>query len=269
MPATCPSCGTNVEKLPEEVAIFCPNPRCPAKVNAAIFHFSRRFAMDIDHLGEALIEQLTSAGLVKDVADLYALALDQVEALERMGKKSAQNVIDSLAASKDRTLDRLLTGLGIDHVGQVAARQLAEAAGSLETLLAWSEGEIDENVGRIAGFGPKMVASVQAFLHDPVERALLEKLREHGVSRPQPRATVASSGPLLGQSFGQKRHDISRRRRKSGQEQARCRKEARGAGDRRKASRRNAPGRKLEWCDGCVESTATCCGRLPASQRLR
>jgi DNA ligase (NAD+) len=201
MPTTCPSCGSGVEKVPDEVAIFCPNPRCPAKVNAAIFHFSRRFAMDIDHLGEALIEQLTSAGLVKDVADLYALGLDQVEGLERMGKKSAQNVIDSIAASRERTLDRLLTGLGIDHVGQVAARQLAETAGSLETLLSWSETDVEEHVGRIAGFGPKMVASVRSFLIEPSSRELLEKLLTLGVSRPQPRLASASAGPLLGKSF--------------------------------------------------------------------
>ena len=157
--------------------------------------------MDIDRLGEALIEQLTLAGLVRDVADLYELELEQLQALDRMGKKSAQNVIDSIAGSRERTLDRLLTGLGIEHVGQVAARQLAEAAGSLETLLSWSEAEIEEHVGRIAGFGPKMVESVRAFLTDPESRGLLVKLRDHGVSRPQPRLAAASSGPLLGKSF--------------------------------------------------------------------
>jgi DNA ligase (NAD+) len=201
MPKVCPSCGTPVAKITGEVAIFCPNARCPAKVNAAIFHFSRRFAMDIDRLGEALIEQLTSSGMVRDVADLYALQAEQIESLERMGKKSAQNVIESIAASRERTLDRLITGLGIDHIGQVAARQLAEAAGSLETLLSWSEADVQEQVGKIAGFGPKMVDSVRAYLTDPVSRALLEKLHERGVGRPQPRLEVNRSGPLAGKSF--------------------------------------------------------------------
>jgi DNA ligase (NAD+) len=117
-----------------------------------------------------------------------------------MGKKSAENVLSSIVGSKERTLDRLLTGLGIEHVGQVAARQLAEAAVSLERLLGWSEAEIVEHVGAIAGFGPKLVESVRAFLLDETSRALLERLRELGVSRPQPRH-VAQEGPLSGSSF--------------------------------------------------------------------
>ncbi|HEV8246797.1 MAG TPA: NAD-dependent DNA ligase LigA [Polyangiaceae bacterium] len=201
MPSACPVCGTPVERSDEEVAVRCPNPRCPEKVKASIFYFSRRFAMDIDRLGESLIDQLVSHDLVKDVADLYDLTSAQLTSLERMGKKSADNVIASIAASKGRTLDRLLTGLGIEHVGQVAARQLAEAARSLPELLAWSDEETAERVAAISGFGPKMVECVRAFLKNPESRSVLAKLAERQVSRAQPELVLKSDGPLSGRSF--------------------------------------------------------------------
>ncbi|HSU39320.1 MAG TPA: NAD-dependent DNA ligase LigA [Polyangiaceae bacterium] len=200
MPTHCPSCGTAVERVPGEVAVRCPNPECPEQVKGAIFHFSRRFALDIDRLGEALIEQLVAKKTVHDVADLYVLNAETLEGLERMGKKSAENVLASIARSKEQTFDRLLTGLGLEHVGQVAARQLAEAAGSLETLLGWDDEAVVAHVSAIAGFGPKLVESVRSYLADPVKRRLLERLRELGVSRPQPRA-VLTEGPLSGSSF--------------------------------------------------------------------
>jgi DNA ligase (NAD+) len=201
MPASCPVCGTAVVRVPGEVAVRCPNPLCPEQVKGAIFHYSRRFAMDVDRLGEALIEQLVDRGAMKDVADLYLLTTETLQGLERMGKKSAENVLASIARSKQQTLDRLLTGLGIEHVGQVAARQLAEAAGSLETLLGWGESEIEGHLAAISGFGPKLVQSVKDFLTDPTSRRLLERLRELDVSRPQPRLTSATTGPLSGSSF--------------------------------------------------------------------
>ncbi|HWZ89762.1 MAG TPA: NAD-dependent DNA ligase LigA, partial [Polyangiaceae bacterium] len=214
MPEACPSCGTKVVSVADEVAIRCPNPRCPDKVKGAIFHFSRRFAMDIDHLGEALIEQLISSGLVADVSDLYELRVEQIEALERMGKKSAENVIESIAASREQPLERLLTGLGIEHVGQVAARQLAEEAESLQNLLAWDSEHVLEHVAHIAGFGPKMVDSVRRYLESDDNRRLLEKLARFSVSRAQPKARAASTGPLSGSSFcvtgvlSRKREDV-------------------------------------------------------------
>ncbi len=214
MPNECPSCGTAVVSSEEEVAIRCPNPVCPDKVKGAIFHFSRRFAMDIDHLGEALIEQLISSKLVKDVSDLYELTVPQIEALERMGKKSAENVVQSIAGSKEQPLDRLLTGLGIEHVGQVAAKQLAEEAESLEKLLAWDSAHVLEHVAHIAGFGPKMVESVRAYLEGADNRKLLEKLARLAVSREQLKARAAATGPLSGSSFcvtgvlSRKREDV-------------------------------------------------------------
>jgi DNA ligase (NAD+) len=201
MPTHCPACGTAVVRVPGEVAVRCPNPTCPEQVKGAIFHFSRRFAMDVDRLGESLIEQLVNASAVKDVADLYRLDAKTLEGLERMAKKSAENVLSSIAASKERTLDRLLTGLGIEHVGQVAARQLAQSVGSLGALLALGEAELVERVSAIAGFGPKLVESVRAYLADPNSRALLERLEKLEVSRPMPVAVPSAEGPLSGSSF--------------------------------------------------------------------
>jgi len=201
MPAECPACGAAVERVPDEVAVRCPNPRCPDKVEGAVLHYTRRFAMDIDHLGESLIHQLVETGLVKDVADLYQLTHEQVLSLERMGKKSAQNVIDSIQGSKARPLSRLLTGLGIEHVGQVAATQLGQAAVSLPKLLELDSTGVGELLGSIAGFGPKLTESVQAYLANEVSRALLERLLEQGVSTPEPLPERSAEGPLVGLSF--------------------------------------------------------------------
>jgi len=201
MPDRCPVCATPVQRREDQVALRCPNPHCPAVVKGAILHFSRRFAMDVDHLGEALIDQLVDQGVLTDVADLYDLEAGTLERLERMGKKSAQNVVDAISASRQRTFDRLLTGLGIEHIGQVAARQLAQAAESLSSFLAWSPDEARERLADIAGFGPKMVESVTAYLFAPASRELLKKLLARGISARMPRAETAPEGPLTGGSF--------------------------------------------------------------------
>ncbi len=224
MPKDCPCCGTAVQKEEGQVAVFCPNARCPDRMKAALLHYSRRFAMDVDNLGESLIAQLVAGGQVLDVADLYDLTVDELVKLERMGKKSAENVVKSVQASRERTLDRLLTGLGIDHIGQVAARQLAEVARDLPTLLGWSEADVTEHVSGISGFGPKMVESVVKFLSDPESRQLLEKLKARDVSRPQPVLLAKTEGPLLGQSFcvtgvlSKKREDVHQEIRDAGGE---------------------------------------------------
>ena len=224
MPELCPCCQTPVQKEAGQVAIFCPNPRCPDRMKAALLHYSRRFAMDVDNLGESLIAQLVDGGLVSDVADLYDLTVERVTALERMGKKSAENVVSSIQLSKERTLDRLLTGLGIDHIGQVAARQLAEAARELSRLLSWDEATAEAHTAAISGFGPKMVESVVKYLFAPESRALLEKLAARGVSREQPVSASKTEGPLLGQSFcvtgvlSKKREDVHQDIRNAGGE---------------------------------------------------
>jgi DNA ligase (NAD+) len=232
MPTVCPVCGTPVisrlrdEADPEggtEATVRCPNRACPAQIKAQIFYFARRFAMDIDHLGIALVDQLVDKGIVRDVADLYALTEEQVASLERMGDKSAKNVIASIAGSRTRTLDRVLCGLGIPQIGQVAARQLAEAAGTLHTLLTWSPDEMRTHVDDIRGFGPKMVESVVAYFADHASRALVKKLLAHGVgTHAQPRATLVTEGPLVGTSLcvtgvlSRKRDDIHAELRAAG-----------------------------------------------------
>ncbi|MEO8903205.1 MAG: NAD-dependent DNA ligase LigA [Polyangiaceae bacterium] len=214
MPDVCPSCETAVVSSEDEVAIRCPNPTCPDKMKGAMLHFSRRFAMDIDHLGEVLIEQLIASKLVKDVSDLYALNVPQLESLERMGKKSAENVVLSIAGSRVQPFERLLTGLGIEHVGQVAAKQLAEAAESLPNLLSWDSEHVLEHVTQISGFGPKMVDSVRRYLENDENRELLKKLAGFSVSTPQPKERAAATGPLSGFSFcvtgvlSRKREDV-------------------------------------------------------------
>jgi DNA ligase (NAD+) len=210
MPERCPSCGTLVVRdlreadrpeLGAGAATRCPNRKCPEQVKQRIFYFARRFAMDIDHLGTALVEQLVERGHVRDVADLYALTTEQIGELARMGEKSAANVHASIERSKTRTLDRLLCGLGIPQIGQVAARQLAEEAGTLVGMLAWTPEEARARVGSIRGFGPKMVESVAAYLEDEETRALLGKLVALCVGRPQPRPEVAADGPLKGMAL--------------------------------------------------------------------
>ena len=223
MPSVCPSCGTPVVRelrdaaKPElglGAATRCPNRVCPEQVKQRIFYFSRRFAMDIDRLGTVLVDHLVKGGIVKDVADLYSLTAERIATLERMAEKSAQNVFVSIERSKERTLDRLLTGLGIPQIGQVAARQLAEEGGTLERMLAFTPEALREHLDAIHGFGPKMVDSVVAFFEDPDQRALMSKLVALGVGRPQPRAAVAADGPLKGMSvcvtgvLSRKREDV-------------------------------------------------------------
>jgi DNA ligase (NAD+) len=203
MPTACPSCGTDVVRRAGEVALRCPNAHCPDVVKQSIVHFARRFAMDIDHLGEAVVDALLEHRLVSDVADLYDLDVAAVAQLPRMGKKSAKNLVDAIAESKSRVLERLITGFGFELIGQVAARQLAEAAGSLAILLSWSESDVRTQLEHVSGFGPKMIESLWSTLSDPNQRAVLDKLLTRGVSTPQPQRQLAESGegPLMGKAF--------------------------------------------------------------------
>jgi len=210
MPAKCPSCGTAVVRDLRDVdrpelglgaATRCPNRECPEQIRQRIFYFARRFAMDIDHLGTALVDQLVEHGIVHDVAGLYAVRPERIAELAHMGEKSAENVFASIQRSKERPLESVLCGLGIGQVGQVAARQLAEELGTLEHALALDADALRERVASIHGFGPKMVDSVVAFFGDPAQRALMKELVVAGVGRPQPRPEVAAHGPLSGSTF--------------------------------------------------------------------
>ncbi len=201
LPEHCPSCGEPAVRLEGEAATRCINASCPAQVEGAILYFSRRFAMDIDHLGESLVHELTERGLVQSVADLYELSTEQLLELPRIGKKSAHNIISAIEASKQKPFSALLTGLGIELIGQVAAAQLARAIHSLGELVELSSEDAQARAEEIPGFGPKMLDSLTRYLENEQNRHLLRRLHRLGVSTPEPKEESAESGILQGQSF--------------------------------------------------------------------
>jgi DNA ligase (NAD+) len=182
MPTTCPACATPLERPDDEVVWRCPNVTCPAKIRRALQHFAARGAMDIEGLGESLVNQLVERGLVSDFADLYALTAETLESLDRMGKKSAANVMAQLERSKGNELWRVLFGVGIRHVGERAAQVLARRFGTREGLLAASLEELEA----VPDVGPVVAASVRSFLDEPRNRTLLERLRVAGVHFVEP-----------------------------------------------------------------------------------
>lgn len=201
MPDRCPACGSAVVREEGEVVRRCTGATCPAKRREALLHFASRGAMDIQGLGEALVDQLLARDLVRDVADLYRLDLDALAGLERMGRKSASNLLAQLEASKARPLHRLLFGLGIRHVGQRAARLLASAFGSVEALAAASE---DDLLG-VAEIGPATSRAVRVFFEQEANRDLLRRLQEAGVrttALPEERAAPPrlEGSPLAGKT---------------------------------------------------------------------
>ncbi len=198
-PAACPFCETPVERREGEVAIYCPNPDCPGRLDRAIAHFVGRGAMDIEGLGSKIVAQLIDAGLVSDVADLYALSKEQLLELEGFAEKKAQKLIDAIAASKQQPLERVLIGLGIRHVGSVAARALAEHYGGLDALL---DAKL-EDLQQIEGVGPVIAQSIRDWADRDASRKLVAKLKRAGVDpRQAPRRSAApAAGPLAGQTF--------------------------------------------------------------------
>jgi DNA ligase (NAD+) len=204
MPGRCPFCGAGLERKEGEAAVRCPNRACPEQVRAKIHYFSRRGAMDIDHLGPSLIQQLTDRGLVADVADLYRLESGDLVPLERMAEKSAANVVEAIRASREgRSFDRLILSLGILHVGEVAARLVAERYPDLPALLAASPGDVEAALSETVGIGPVIAASIREFLADGDNRRLMKKLIDQGVKTvPVAREGDAKvEGPLSGSRF--------------------------------------------------------------------
>jgi DNA ligase (NAD+) len=191
----CPECGTPVVRREGEAMSYCPNRACPAQAFRLLTHFVSRGAMDIDGVGEALPMALLKEGLVEDPADLYFLTKDQLLKLERMADKSAQNILDAIAGSKERPLARLVFALGIRHVGSEMAEVLAGHFGSLDALAGASV----EELGAIPTVGPKIAESVHAWFQDDSNRRLVEKLRRAGVRLEGEAA--AREGPLSGLSF--------------------------------------------------------------------
>jgi len=196
-PRTCPVCGEPVQQDPGGVYLRCVNARCPAQLKERIRHFGSRGAMDIEGLGESLVGQLVDAGLVSDCADLYRLRLEDVAGLERMGKKSAQNLMDGIEASKDRGLARLLFALGIPHVGSHLAQVLAEHFGSMDALLA-ADAEQLEGVPEV---GPIVAGAVAEFLRRPSTRQVIRKLRQAGVRMEAARPAPAANPNISGKTF--------------------------------------------------------------------
>lgn len=178
MPETCPSCGQPVTREEGEAAVRCTNPECPAQLLRHLIHFASRDAMDIDGLGPAILEQLVSAGLLYTPADLYSLTQEQLAGLERMGEKSAQNLLDALEASKKNDFSRLIFALGIPHIGAKAAKLLSARFPTMDALLEATE----EEIASIDGFGQIMAQAVAEFLQLPGSRHLIQALREAGVN---------------------------------------------------------------------------------------
>jgi DNA ligase (NAD+) len=195
-PEKCPECGTPAKKDEGGVYIRCPNSECPAQVREKVRYFATRNAMDIEGLGDKLVDQLVASGLVKNVADLYRLTVEQVTNLERMGKKSAENLVRGVEASKARGLAKLLNGLSIRHIGVGGSKVLAQRFASLAALQAATVEELaaTEEVGEITA------KSVFDYLHDPQNEKLLQDLVELGVKTTEEVAAKPTEGPLVGKS---------------------------------------------------------------------
>jgi len=177
MPERCPVCGTHVVKSEGEVDYRCVNANCPAKLRETILHFASRHVMNIEGMGDALVTQVTERGLVKNVADIYKLTKDDLLGLDRMGDKSAQNILDEIEASKKLPLERVIFGLGIRFVGERTAQFLAEHFGSMDALMTASQEELEE----VNEVGPRIAESIHEFFSEPRNRELVKRLRGAGL----------------------------------------------------------------------------------------
>jgi DNA ligase (NAD+) len=195
-PKVCPSCGAPIERDSDSPYLRCVNPACPDQLKERIKWFTGRNQMDIDHLGDVLIDQLVDKGLVKTFADLYRLTKEQLLELERLAEKSAQNILDSIAASRERPLDRLLAALGVRHVGNRVAYILATHFGSFSALSKAST----EELAAVHEIGPAIADSVHDFFHNPAGREAIRELHAVGID-PKMAKPKAAEQPLLGQSI--------------------------------------------------------------------
>ncbi|HWQ39785.1 MAG TPA: NAD-dependent DNA ligase LigA [Burkholderiales bacterium] len=197
MPDVCPVCGSRVERAQDEAVARCTaGLYCPAQRKQALLHFASRRAMDIDGLGEKIVDQLVDRGIVKTPADLYRLSVDTLAGLERMGERSAANLVAAIESSKRTTLARFIYALGIRNVGEATARDLARYFGTLEALMNADE----EALQRAPDVGPVVASSIVGFFREPHNRTVIEALRKAGVRwKDEPRA--AASAPLAGKTF--------------------------------------------------------------------
>ncbi len=187
VPSYCPECGTPLERAESEVSYYCPNEgECPAQIRGRLLHFASRNAMDIKSLGKALVDQLVAIRLVKDAGDLYFLQEPQLENLERMGRKSAQNLVRALEESRTKSYERLIYALGIRHVGHATARELSQAYPSIDALMQATE----DQLSTVPDIGPVVAHSICDFFAKPSAQHLLEKLRDGGVQLSASESTV-------------------------------------------------------------------------------
>jgi DNA ligase (NAD+) len=196
-PDRCPVCGSTASRPPGEVVVRCTGAACPAQLKEALLHYGARGAMDIEHLGEAVVEQLVDRELVRDFADLYRLTVPQLAQLDRLAEKSATNLVSAIAASRTRGLARVLYALGIRYVGERAARLLAEHFGSIDRLATATVEEIAD----IHGIGPRIAESVRLFFDQPANQKTVERLREVGVVLEEAEAAGGGPKPLAGKTF--------------------------------------------------------------------
>jgi DNA ligase (NAD+) len=178
MPKHCPVCGGEVVREEGEAASRCINTNCPARLKESVLHFAARGVMDIDGMGDVLVDQLVTRGIVKSVADIYQLTGEQLMELERMGQKSAEKVRRNIDASRKQPLPRVLNGLGIPFVGERTAQILAETFGGLDAIAAADE----ETLQQADEVGPKVSQSIRQFFHEPRNRELVERLRQAGLT---------------------------------------------------------------------------------------
>ena len=200
MPDACPVCGSAVGREEGEVDTRCTAGLfCSAQRKQAVLHFAQRRAMDIENLGEKLVDQLVEGGLIHSLPDLYELKLETLARLDRMAEKSAQNLLDGLEKSRHTTLARFIYGLGIRHVGETTAKDLARHFGRLDALLAADE----QALLQVPDVGPVVASSIRHFLEEPHNREVIERLRAHGVTWPESDGAVDSMAPqpLAGKTF--------------------------------------------------------------------
>ena len=197
MPANCPRCQSALVRGEDEAVWRCENTSCPAKLQRGLEHFAARHAMNIEGLGESRIALLIADGLVSSYADIYRLTQERLEHIERMGKKSAANLVEQIERSKTRDFWRLIFGLGIRHVGERGAQALAGAFGTMDALLAASK----EQLQAVPDIGPVVAAAVREYLDQPQNRALIEELAAAGLKMDAPMTAASAPGPLSGKTF--------------------------------------------------------------------
>ena len=196
IPKACPVCGTEVVRPEGEVIQRCVNANCPARLKESILHFASRRAMNVDGLGEALVDHLVNGGLISSVAGLYHLTAEQLESLERMGEKSAANLLANIDASRSRELSRVIFALGIRFVGERTAQTLADRLNSIDALAS----ALLEELQDIDDVGPRVAEAIAEFFAAPKNQELLSQLREAGLQFSQ-KPKQQADGHLRGKTF--------------------------------------------------------------------